>query len=166
METLVVLGLGSNKGSSLAILRNAVSALADVIRVIAVSSVYRTQPRDYIEQDDFYNLALAGFYRGTPEDLLETIFLIEANNGRDRIEEVRFGPRMLDIDIELFGNYRIDTAFLQIPHPRMGIRQFVLIPVLEILPELVDPITGQPLRAMCDALPDQGVTKVGNLYGS
>ena len=83
-------------------------------------------------------MALCGFFAGDPFELLNLTQKIEAEYGRDRRHEIRFGPRSLDIDIELFADVRIRTESLEIPHPRLCERAFVLIPMLEILPFCAD----------------------------
>jgi len=92
------------------------------------------------DQEDFYNMTAIGFVPDTedPFEFLKKINLIEAKYGRDRSKEIRFGPRTLDIDIELFGNHTINTEILQIPHVRMEERAFVLVPALEILTDSAD----------------------------
>ena len=136
---IVALGLGSNKKFSglrpEEILGGAVFELSKILRGVEISSVYRTKAMYVLEQDDFYNMALAGFLDEgiSARDLLEKIHEIEASFGRDREKEIRFGPRPLDIDIEFFGNQKISEPDLQIPHPRLKERAFVLIPLLEIL---------------------------------
>ncbi|MCH5282886.1 MAG: 2-amino-4-hydroxy-6-hydroxymethyldihydropteridine diphosphokinase [Treponema sp.] len=136
---IVALGLGSNKKFSALrpeeILGGAVFELSKILRGVEISSVYRTKAMYVLEQDDFYNMALAGFLDEgiSARDLLEKIHEIEASFGRDREKEIRFGPRPLDIDIEFFGNQKISEPDLQIPHPRLKERAFVLIPLLEVL---------------------------------
>jgi len=164
--TQVVLGLGSNCGESVSYFRHAVESLEKEIHQMKMSSIYKTKPMEYLQQDDFYNMVIAGMYSGTAEHLLDAVLDIENVNLRDRSSEIRYGPRTLDIDVELFGNSVIDTPRLQVPHPRMKNRQFVLIPLLEILPQLSDPLTGRLFQDICAALPDQGVRKAGTLYGS
>lgn len=135
----VALGLGSNKKFSglrpEEILGGAVFELSKILRGVEISSVYRTKAMYVLDQDDFYNMALAGFLDEgiSARDLLEKIHEIEASFGRDREKEIRFGPRPLDIDIEFFGNQKISEPDLQIPHPRLKERAFVLIPLLEVL---------------------------------
>ena len=135
---IVALGLGSNKRFSglrpEEILGGAVFELSKILRGVEISSVYRTKAMYVLDQDDFYNMALAGFLDEgiSARDLLEKIHEIEASFGRDREKEIRFGPRPLDIDIEFFGNQKISEPDLQIPHPRLKERAFVLIPLLEI----------------------------------
>lgn len=90
------------------------------------------------DQDDFYNMAVCGFYEGDAFSLLQEIHRTEAMLGRDRSREVRNGPRSIDIDIELFGKEEISTPDLTVPHERIGERAFVLKPLLEILNENAD----------------------------
>lgn len=90
------------------------------------------------DQDDFYNMVVAGKFAGSAYDLLDFIHTVENKYGRDRSKEVRNGPRPLDIDIELFGDERINDAKLVIPHERMQERAFVLVPLIEILPEFAE----------------------------
>ena len=110
--------------------------MADVV----FSAVYRTRAMYVEDQEDFYNAAALGWVSDETDafDFLHKINLIEAKYGRDRSKEFRFGPRSLDIDIELFGNERIETPELQIPHIRMEERAFVLIPSIEILTNSAD----------------------------
>ncbi len=159
----VVLGLGSNRGDSLGALRGAVASLGEVLEDMRVSSLYVTKPMDYLAQPDFLNAAVAGQYRGTPRTLLEAVGAIEKRWGRDRANEIPKGPRTLDIDIELFGDSLIRETDLVIPHERMGERLFVLVPLLELLPDSADPVTGEPLREIAGRLSDQGVKKAGAL---
>ncbi len=140
----VVLGLGSNRSfasmDSLCILRNACSELMEFVTDFRMSSVYRTKPMYVENQQFFYNMVVCGFIDDnlSPHDLLSATQKIEAAYGRDRSREIRNGPRPLDIDIELFGNDVIDTDDLQIPHPRIEERAFVVIPLLEILAKYSD----------------------------
>ena len=131
---LVYLGLGSNTKfhdeSSLTLLEKACSALKEIMTDVKVSSVYRTKPMYVEDQDDFYNMVVSGQVSDDedPFEFLKKINKIEADFGRDRNKEIRFGPRSLDIDIEIFGNQTINTEILQIPHPRVKERAFVLYP--------------------------------------
>lgn len=142
--TRVVLGLGSNRKNQdiecVDLLRLAVSSLRILMNDIACSSVYKTKAMYVENQDDFYNMAIVGTVEDsiTPKMLLEKIHEIEASLGRNRLNEIRFGPRTIDIDIELFGKERINEVDLIIPHERLMERAFVLIPLLEILPNCAD----------------------------
>lgn len=104
------------------------------------SSVYKTPAMYVTDQEDFYNMTAVGYVADDtdPFEFLKTINQIEAKYGRDREKEIRFGPRSLDIDIELFGDKKINDPILEIPHIRMEERAFVLIPALEILTDPAD----------------------------
>ena len=140
----VLLGLGSNRNfngkSSLELLVYACHDLSSFITEIKFSSVYKTKAMYVENQNDFYNMAVSGFVpdETDPYTFLEQIHKIEAEYGRDREKEIRFGPRSIDIDIELFGDSFINDEILQIPHIRMEERAFVLIPALEILTDSAD----------------------------
>ena len=164
----VVLGLGSNRKlpSSLEegvflhpaeILKKAFSVLQNVLKDCTLSSIYKTKAMYVTDQEDFYNAAVFGYFSGTPEELLFKTQAIEALFGRNRANEFRNGPRTLDIDIELFGNETISTPKLEIPHPRLQERQFILIPLLDVLKENADIPCRSVFEDYLKHLPDQGV---------
>lgn len=140
----VLLGLGSNKNfegrSSLEILGCACHDLAYLLENVKFSSVYKTRAMYVTDQNDFYNMVALGFMPDNADalDLLKTIHGIEAKYGRDRSKEIRFGPRSIDIDIELFGDETINLPELVVPHVRIEERAFVLVPALEILEKDAD----------------------------
>ena len=158
----VVLGLGSNLGDSRRIVLDAVSALEQVLTELRRASLYETAPLYVTDQGRFINTAVAGFYAGNPVELLSRIQMIEAGFGRERAKERRWGERTLDIDILLFGEKRAvfssaeNGMNLELPHPRLKERRFALEPLLELLPDALEPGTGISYRSICDALPDQG----------
>ena len=166
----VVLGLGSNKSfnslSPLELLGRACLKLGNVFKEsgekISLSSVYCTKAMYVTDQSDFYNMAVLGFLPETcsPQKLLEEIHKIEAELGRDRTKEIRFGPRSIDIDIELFGKLKICLPDLEIPHPRLCERSFILTPMLEILPESADCIDRDFYAVCLSRLSDQGIQKI------
>ena len=162
MPELVVLGLGSNLGDSRRIMHEAVKTLSKLLTEFRSASLYETAPMYVTDQGRFINTAAAGFYTGTPQELLSRIHEIEAIFGRDRSLERRWGERSLDIDILLFGRLAVNEPGLVIPHPRLRERRFALEPLLELLPDAVELGTGVPYRGICDALPDQGVKKMKN----
>ena len=136
-------GLGSNQGDGpahLAAAREALAALPGVWPLKA-SSVYLTEPQGLRGQPFFANqtLALACPSGLAPETLLKNLLSLERALGRVRRGAVRFGPRVIDLDLLLFGSLRRDDPFLTLPHPRMLERAFVLLPLAEITPELVLP---------------------------
>ena len=154
---LVVLGLGSNLGASQKIILDAVKALGTFLTDIKAASLYLTEPLYVKGQNRFINTAAAGYFSGKPGELLSMINKIEAQFGRDRSVERRWGERFLDIDILLFGDLVLNDAGLQIPHPRLKERRFALEPLLELLPDALEGGAGISYRSICDALPDQGV---------
>ena len=162
MET-IILGLGSNKGDSKAILAGAIGKLASFLTDVRISSLYITKPQEYLDQEDFHNMVIAGGYTDTPVSLLKTIQQIETAYGRNRSNEIPKGPRTLDIDILFFGRQqvRLSVPPLTVPHPAVHQRAFVLIPLLELYPDYTDPVTGEALAAVLAALPEQGVSKSG-----
>lgn len=138
----VTLGLGSNKKynsmSCVQILDEAVKKISTFVKNLEISSIYRTQAMYVTDQDDFYNMVVCGDYSGSCFQLLDDIHNVESSLGRDRSKEFRNGPRSLDVDIELFGNERVNTENLVVPHERMTERAFVLKPLLEILHKNAD----------------------------
>jgi 2-amino-4-hydroxy-6-hydroxymethyldihydropteridine diphosphokinase len=128
----VYLSIGTNLGDKLANLQTAVDQLAQLYPVLAVSSVYDTQPVGQVVQDDFYNIALAlSVPDGVePETLLSQTQDIEKK--MKRVKTVHWGPRTIDLDILLFGGYDVSSQKLTIPHAEMANRRFVLQPLLEV----------------------------------
>ena len=112
------------------------------------------------DQNRFINTAVSGFYGNSPLELLSSIQNIETRFGRNRSCERRWGERLLDIDILLFGDIALAEPDLQIPHPRLKERRFALEPLLELLPEAIEPGTGLSYKKICQALPDQGVIRI------
>lgn len=160
----IILGLGSNIGDRLAYLQNAVKSISRFTQNCKASYVYKTKPRDYFEQDDFLNIVVIADYEGSPQELLSQTQKIEVENGRDREHQILKGPRTIDIDILLFGNQVIKSENLIVPHPAIQMRQFVLIPLLELLPDSADPISKMPYRNFLEKLEDQGVEKYRKLF--
>ena len=116
-------------------MREALAALADAaVRVLKVSSFYETEPVDLREQPWFLNCVVQGETETPPLDLLRALRAIESRMGSRKL--VAKGPRLIDIDILLYGDETIDTPELQVPHPRMLQRKFVLVPLAEIAPDL------------------------------
>ncbi len=136
-QTCVYLALGTNLGDRCDNLRQALELISEKVRILKVSSIYETPPWGYTEQPVFYNQVLHGKTALTPLDLLTFVKEIESDMGR--VKNFQNGPRLIDIDILLFGEQIITTERLVIPHPRMTERAFVLIPLSEIEPDLVIP---------------------------
>lgn len=163
--TKVLLGLGSNKSSCgiepLELLARACKELKIFADAVHFSSIYETEPMYVVEQGKFLNMAALCTVPDatTPFSMLDFIHTLEERYGRDRSKEIRFGTRPLDIDIEEFGNVKLDTPSLQIPHPRMHERQFVLLPALEILKDSADSVLRKKLLSYFKVLPEQGAAK-------
>ena len=133
------LSLGSNTGDREKNLRNAVTGLAgrDFIKISKVSSIYETEPMYYKEQDSFYNIALEGTIAGDygPFEFLGFLKSMEYYMGR-KSGAVRYGPRLIDLDLLYFGKFNIMSDMLVVPHPLIKERKFVLLPLAEIAPDL------------------------------
>jgi len=137
-EAIVYLSLGTNVGDREQNLRAAIAALAGArVRVLRVSSFYETEPVDLREQPWFLNCVVEGETRIPAADLLRALRGIESQMGSKKI--IAKGPRLIDIDILLYGDETIATSELQVPHPRMLQRRFVLAPLAEIAPNLRHP---------------------------
>ncbi len=148
---LVYLSLGSNLGERAANLRRAIDELRELGEVVAISSFYETEPMEVTDQPWFLNCAVALKTDLMPRQFLSRVLKIEEKMGRRRIRPK--GPRMIDIDILLFGNSVIHTPQLDVPHPAMHQRRFVLQPLAEIAPEVRHPVFKKKVRELLEALP-------------
>jgi len=157
----VYLGLGTNLGDRAANLSAALAALADIARVTDLSSVWETAPMHVVDQPAFLNMAVAGTTALEPLALLDRVKEIETRLGR--VASVRYGPRLIDIDILAMGDEAIDSERLTLPHPRIGERLFVLAPLAEIAPALR--VAGDSVAALLARLPadDDAVRRLGAL---
>jgi 2-amino-4-hydroxy-6-hydroxymethyldihydropteridine diphosphokinase len=152
-EALVYLSLGSNLGDRTANLKAAIAALPSAnFRVQKVSSFYETEPVDYLDQPWFLNCVVEGETNSQPIDLLRALRAIESQLGSKKA--FAKGPRRLDIDILLFGDLSLDAPELQVPHPRMLERKFVLAPLAEIAPQLRLPQWSGDVSELLSKTPD------------
>ena len=151
MHKRVYLSLGSNLGDRAAHLNAAIKRMDTLGKIMAVSSFYETEPVELTAQPWFLNCAVELDTEKMPKQLLTSIFDIEEEMGRRRVQKK--GPRTVDIDILLFGNSIIKAKGLTIPHPAMHDRRFVLEPLAEIAPEIRHPIFKRTIRELRDALP-------------
>jgi 2-amino-4-hydroxy-6-hydroxymethyldihydropteridine diphosphokinase len=153
------LGLGSNVGDREAQLREAVKHLeSDEVRVLRRSSLYETAPQEMLDQPWFLNAVVQVETALFPMQLLARVRQIERDMGRRRVTPK--GPRNIDIDILFYGRVVIATAELEVPHPRIAQRRFVLDPLAEIAPDFRHPLTGKTANEMLNALEPQGVRRL------
>jgi 2-amino-4-hydroxy-6-hydroxymethyldihydropteridine diphosphokinase len=151
VRKLVYLSLGSNLGDREANLQGAIERLSALGEVVAVSSFYETEPVEFTRQPWFLNCAVALQTEKMPKQFLAALQGIEKAMGRQRTQPK--GPRLIDLDILLFGNSIVDTAGLTIPHPALQERRFALEPLAEIAPEQRHPVFKRTVRELRDALP-------------
>ena len=146
----VAVALGSNVGDRVAHLTHAVDRLRTLLSDVVVSRFIETVPDHDPDDPLFLNGALVGTTEETPERLLVTLLAIERERGRERHHAG--APRTLDLDLVLVGGLRVDSATLRLPHPRFRSRRFVLDPLADIAPNLVDPVTGRSMRELLELL--------------
>jgi 2-amino-4-hydroxy-6-hydroxymethyldihydropteridine diphosphokinase len=157
MKTRIALALGSNLGDRQAALKAAVAGLKDFATVLAVSPVYETAPAYVTDQPAFLNAALIAETELTPSALLQALKKLESDIGRQ--PGLRYGPRIVDIDILFYGDQKFASAELHIPHPRMTEREFVLRPLADIALDWLHPISGQTVADMLAHVPKSALPK-------
>lgn len=157
----VAIALGSNLGDSRSILNGAIDRLRSQpqIALVAVSSWYLTKPVGP-PQPDYLNGCATLQTSLEPGDLLRALHAIEAEFGR--VREQHWGARTLDLDLLLYADRIIDTPSLQVPHPRMTERAFVLIPLAEVAPTWIEPRSGCAIADLCDRLEYAGVERLSS----
>jgi 2-amino-4-hydroxy-6-hydroxymethyldihydropteridine diphosphokinase len=152
--TTIYLSLGSNIGDRAGNIARAIAALASHrVRVTRESSLYETEPVDVREQDWFLNCVVEAQTDLTPGELMDALLDIERALGRERLAPK--GPRLIDMDILLFGSSVVRAAGLQIPHPRMAERRFVLVPFNEIAPGAWHTALRKTIAELLEATPDR-----------
>ncbi len=156
-EHIVYLALGSNLGNRLANLKQAVAVLSPQMEVKAKSHVYETPPWGYEDQPRFLNQVIKATTYLEPEPLLKHIKRLEVTLGRKA--SFQNGPRLIDIDILFYDDLVLNTASLIIPHPRLHERGFVLLPLMDIDPDLVHPANQKSVREMVALSDVRGIEK-------
>ncbi len=146
----VYLGLGSNLGRREDNLRRAIGKMRRYVRPKRASSVYETAPWGFSQQPDFLNCVLEVAATLTPHRLLTSVKSLEMEMGRQA--GVRYGPRLIDVDILFYGGKTLEDPDLQIPHPRLHQRAFVLIPLSELAPELSHPTLKLTVAQLADGV--------------
>src|SRR5579884_4456227 len=151
----VYLALGSNIGDRRGNLAAALQRLREVVEITAISSIYETEPVGYLDQPRFFNIVIAGKTSLSAPELLKYAKDIEVAIGRQ--PTFRNGPRPIDIDIIFFDDSQIVQDHLIVPHPRMAERAFVLVPLTEIAPDAVDPVSGHTVQELLKSVSQDGV---------
>ena len=163
MPERAYIAIGSNLGDRRAYLEaglREVGALPNT-RLVAVSHAYETPPLGPVEQPDFLNAVFAIETSLAPASLLAALLATEKKHQRQR--RIHWGPRTLDLDLLLYGEYIFKSATLTLPHPHIHERSFVLVPLCEIAPHLRHPVTGRPFAAYLAALNGHEAKAVGPL---
>ena len=158
---VVYLSLGSNIGNREDYLRAAITRLAEErLNIVRTSSVYITEPRDYVDQAWFLNTVVQAEAQYPPDELLELCLAVEKEAGR--VRSLLKGPRTLDIDIIFYDSFLVEKPGLHIPHPRYAERRFVLTPLVQIAADFIDPQRRMAVRDVAELCADQSAV---NLYG-
>ena len=160
-DPTVYLALGTNLGDRLANLKAAVAALPPAVTVLERSAVYETPPWGVTDQPAFFNMAVKGETALAPLDLLAHLKRLEKDLGR--LPSVRYGPRLIDIDILFYDDLVLDTPGLTLPHPRLQERAFVLVPLADIAAEFVHPVLHESVQSLLSKVDTTGVSRSGEL---
>jgi len=157
-EHIVYLALGSNLENRAANLKEAIASLSPQMQVKAKSHVYETPPWGHTDQPMFLNQALKVNTYLEPELLLKHLKRLETALGRK--ETFQYGPRLIDIDILFYDELVMDTPPLVLPHPRLHERGFVLLPMMDIAPDLVHPVMKKSIRELVEVCDASGIRKI------
>ena len=149
----IFIALGGNIGNVLDTFDKAISSLRSYMKVLKVSSYYRTKPAGFIDQDNFYNGAILVCCPYSPLELLNILQKTEKKFGKEFI--CKNGPRSLDLDIVFWGDRIISLPQITIPHPRALVRDFVLVPCAEMVPQYVSPSETKTLEELVTEIEKQ-----------
>lgn len=154
----IYLSLGSNLSDRYANLRAAVERINETMPVTAISPVYSTEPWGDAEQPSFLNICIAAVTDRPPTDVLAELKRIESDLGR--VPSYRWGPRAIDIDLLFYDQLVLGKEGLEIPHPGIADRAFVLAPLADIVPNFIHPVTGQTVAEMLELVDAAGVERL------
>jgi 2-amino-4-hydroxy-6-hydroxymethyldihydropteridine diphosphokinase len=150
---VIFLALGSNIENRKQHIETAITFLREKVYDITVAPLYETKPRYFEDQQNFLNTVLRGFTDLQPRELLQFIKTVQQEVGR--VERFRYGPREIDIDILFYDNTVYKDEELEIPHPRLQERDFVLQPFADLNPNFVHPVLKKTIKALLDTLPEE-----------
>ncbi len=155
MQHDIFFAIGTNLGDRFANLRAALRSLPPDVELVAVSRIFETPPWGFADQPAFLNMAVHVRTRLEPESLLRKLKTLEVELGRE--QTFRWGPRLIDLDILFYDDLVLDTPPLVIPHPRLHERAFVLVPLMDIAPDLAHPLLG---KTICQLLAEVDATGI------
>lgn len=155
MKQLVFIALGTNMGDRQTNLQHAIHAMRPAVAILDRSPVYETPPWGYEQQPEFLNQVVKGYTELAPLDLLTFLKDIERRMGRQKT--IRYGPRLIDLDILLYDDLIMDNPKLVIPHPRLAERAFVLVPLADLAPDQRHPVLGQTIKALKEQVDVSGI---------
>lgn len=158
-KSTVYLALGTNLGDRPGNLQNALAGLPPVVTVLESSPVYETLPWGVTDQPAFLNMVIKAETHSEPLELLKQLKLLETRLGR--LPSIRYGPRLIDIDLLFYDDLILNTAELTIPHPNLHERAFVLVPLSDLAPEFIHPVTGKTVRQLLAEVSATGVKRYG-----
>ena len=159
MLSPLVIMLGGNQENTASVMQVAVLELSQKVgKLVYESKLYLSEPWGFHDQPPFLNKAIVLESLMAPDAVLEVCKSLEASMGRT--ESILNGPRLIDIDIMFYGNLVMDSSLLTIPHPRMHLRKFNLVPLSEIIPEWVHPVLGKTISELLDFCPDELEIKI------
>ncbi|MHB0987957.1 MAG: 2-amino-4-hydroxy-6-hydroxymethyldihydropteridine diphosphokinase [Bellilinea sp.] len=154
----VYLALGTNLGDRMLNLAHALTLLPPAVKLLRCSRVYETPPWGYLDQPNFLNMVIEGETGLVPLELLERLKFLEEKIGREK--SVRYGPRLIDLDILFMDGLQLHSERLEIPHPRLAERAFVLAPLADLAPDLEHPVTQATIRELLAKVDCSGISAV------